>query len=348
MTVKWGVIGAGGIADRRTIPEGIVPAHNAELTAVMDIDKAIVKTVADKYDGVKSFTAEEDLVNDPDVEAVYIATPTCVHAKQTVVAAQAKKHVLCEKPMAMNLEECEEMIAACRENNVKLGLGYMMRFHAYHQQMKRMVEEGKLGNPVMGRAQLSCWYPPIEGAWRQKPELGGGGSLIDLGSHCIDVLEMMLGKVSEVYCSTASLIHAYQSEDTALVQLRFKSGAIGMVDACFNIPDASSKNALEIFGSRGSILARGTIGQMPDGDMSAFLEEDDKGYEAAQERDAVSGEMKIAPEPVNMYLAEIEHFSACIEKNEEPQISGEDGLWNLKIVLACYESAQSGKAVHVA
>ena len=347
MTIKWGVIGAGGIADRRTIPEGIIPAKNAELVAVMDVDEDKAKAVAQKYGNVKFYTREKELINDPDVEAVYIGTPTVFHYQQTCLAAEAKKHVLCEKPMAMNIQEAEQMIEACKKNRVKLGLGYMMRFHAYHLRAKEMVEQGQLGQMVMGRAQLSCWYPPIDGAWRQVPELGGGGSLVDLGSHCIDLLEMFMGKVTEVSCFTNTLVHSYQTEDTALILLRFDNGAYGIVDNCFNIPDASSKNILEIYGTKGSILAKGTIGQMPGGEMMAYLEKETKGWAAQQERTETPGEEKITPQPINMYQAEIEHFSDCIEKDEQPVISGENGLWNLKTTLACYESAKTGKVVTV-
>ena len=347
MSIKWGVIGAGGIADRRTIPEGIIPADNSELVAVMDVNENKAKEVAKKYGNIKYYSKEEDLVNNPDIDAIYIATPTYLHAKQTCLAAGSKKHVLCEKPMAMNVKECEEMIKVCNANNVKLSIGYMMRFHTYHKHLRKMIEEGELGRIVFGRAQLSCWYPPIEDAWRQNLQLGGGGSLIDMGSHCIDLLEMFIGKVSRVFCNTKSLVHNYSSEDTAVVLLEFQNGAQGVVDTCFNIPDNSSKNVLEIYGNKGSVLAKGTIGQMPGGEMITFIEKEKKDYNAKQEREFTSMEMKIELEPVNMYRAEIEHFSNCILNDEEPVITREDGLWNLKIVLACYESAKKGKLVRL-
>jgi len=125
-----------------------------------------------------------------------------------------------------------------------------------------MIDKGELGKLVMGRAQLTCWYPPIKGAWRQNPELGGGGSLIDMGTHCIDLLEMLMGKVIEVFCYKDHLVQSYPVEDTSVVLLKFESGALGIVDNHFNIPDASSENRLEIYGSKGSILARGTIRQL--------------------------------------------------------------------------------------
>ncbi len=348
MSVKWGVIGAGGIADRRTIPEGLMPAENAELVAVMDVDGERVKQVARKYGDLRYYTREEDLLGDKEIEAVYIATPTYLHHRQALMAATARKHILCEKPMAMNVKEAEEMITACQENKVKLSLGYMMRYHTYNRKIKEIIAEGRLGTLVMGRAQLSCWYPPIEGAWRQSPALGGGGSLVDMASHCIDLLEWLMGPVTEVSCFTSRLVHNYPVEDTATVLLRFKGEAQGLVDSHFNIPDASSESRLEIYGSKGSILAQGTIGQGSTGKMIARIEEEHKGYQAEQKREEVKEET-IVLETKNIYQAETENFSGCIlqGKDAQPSFTGEDGLRNLKIVLAAYESAKTGRTIAI-
>jgi len=344
MPIKWGVIGACGIADRRTIPEGIIPAKNVELVALMDIDEERLKEIARKYKNVRYYTKEEDLLKDKEIEAVYIATPTYLHHKQALLAAKAKKHILLEKPIAMNLREAEEIISICKENKVKLTLGYMMRYHSYHQKIKEMLDEGKLGKLVMGRAQLTCWYPPIKGAWRQELSLGGGGSLIDMGSHCIDLLEMFMGKVVEVSSCTGNLVQNYPVEDTAVVLLKFEEGALGVIDNHFNIPDASSENRLEIYGSKGSILVKGTIGQDSSGYMVARFEKEKKGYEAEQKREEIKEE-EISLKPVNMYKSEIEDFSRCILEDSEPSFTGEDGLRNLRVILAAYESAKEGKAV---
>ena len=346
MSVKWGVIGACGIADRRTIPEGIIPARNAELVALMDVDEERLKEISEKYGKVKYYTNEDDLINDSQVEVVYIATPTYLHHQQTLKAARARKHILCEKPMAMNLQQAEEMIKVCQKNRVKLTLGYMMRYHSHHRRIKELIDGGKLGTLVMGRAQLTCWYPPIEGAWRQKIELGGGGSLIDMGTHCIDLLEMFMGKAREVFCYTERLVQNYEVEDTAVVLLKFESGAVGVVDSHFNVPDVASENRLEIYGSKGSILARGTIGQDSTGYMVGRIQEEVGGYQAEQRRQEIKEE-EIKVEPVNIYQAEIEDFSRCILEDKEPSFSPELGFRNLKIVLAAYESAKTGKPIKI-
>ena len=344
--VKWGVIGACGIAKRRTISEGIIPAKDAELVAVMDIDEKEIKELSQKYGGVKYYTKEEDLLKNSDVQAVYIATPVCLHASQVIKAAKAGKHIFCEKQMAMTINECNKMIEVCKKNKVKFSLGYLMRYNVYHRKVKEMLEDGSLGTPVMARAQLSCWYPEIPLAWRQDPAKGGGGSLIDMGTHCIDLLEMFFGKTKAVSCFLANRAFKYPVEDTAIVNLEFQNGVIGIVDNCFSIPDASSKNRLEIYGTKGSILAQGTIGQAPGGEMYAYLEKEEKGYAAEQARTTSTAE-KITLTPINTYQAEIEDFSSCIEEDREPPFPGEDGLWNQKVVLACYKSAREKKAISI-
>jgi len=347
MAVRWGVIGAGGIAQRRTIPEGIIPSPDAELVAVQDVVEDAVKEVAAKFSVANAFTREADLLALEQVDAVYIATPTNVHAAQVKAAAAAGKHVLCEKPLGMTQQEVEEQIQVCRDVGVKLGTNFMMRMHACHARLKQMIQAGELGTPVFGRAELTCWYPPIPGAFRQDPALGGGGSLIDMGNHCIDLLEFLLGKVKQVSCFTGNLIQDYKSEDTAIASLRFESGAMGFVDNMFNVPDAAARNALEVYGSKGSVTAFGTIGQDSGGSLSAVIEKGDKDYDAAQVREPGAEEETITPEVVNMYQAHIDAFCKAIQTDAEPPITGEDGLWSHKVIEACYESARTGRIVDV-
>ncbi len=344
MKTKWGLLGSAGIARRRTIPEGIVRAKNAMLAAVFDVNGAANAEVAAQYKA-KACASKEELL-ESDVDIVYVATPAWLHCEQVVRAAKAGKHVFCEKPLGMTPAEGEMMLAACRDAGVKLGAGFMMRFHAQHQAALELVREGRLGVPVLGRAQLSCWYPPIEGAWRQDPQLGGGGSLMDLGGHCIDLLELFFGRVAGVQCLTGNLVHSYASEDTAVVLLDFVSGAKGVVDCLFNVPDAASRNRLELYGSLGSILAEGTIGQGELGKMEVILQEDAGEYAARQERGA-SGGVAISPAPVNMYRAEVEAFSQAVLDDAPPPVGGEDGLWSQKVLAACYKSAANGARVEL-
>lgn len=342
--IQWGVIGSGGIARRRTIPEGLVSATNAELVAVYDVQPGSNAEVAQTFHARAAGSVSELLAS--DLDAVYIASPPTVHCEQALACAQAGKHVLCEKPLGMTVAEAERMIAGCRSAGVQLGTAFMMRFHAQHQAALQLVREGRLGQPVLARAQLSCWYPPIAGAWRQDPATGGGGSLIDMGGHCIDLLEMFFGRVTAVSCFVKRLVQSYASEDAAVATLQFDSGAIGVVDTFFCIPDQSSQNRLELYGSQGSILARGTIGQGARGEMTAYLEAAG-GYDAQQARAAGEG-LVIAPEPVNMYRAEIEKFSQAILDGREPANHAQLGLQSQRVLTACYESAHSGCVVALA
>ena len=338
--VKWCVIGSGGIAKRRTIPEGIMKAENATLISVYDIDPEVNKIVAAQFGAVASPGIKELL--DSGIDAVYVASPANKHMEQVISCAMSKKHVLCEKPLGMTVAEAEKMIRVCEDKGVTLGVGLMMRFVEQHKAALEIIESGKLGKPVYGRAQLSCWYPPIDGAWRQDPTTGGGGSLMDMGSHCIDLLEMFFGKSKSVSCFINNIVHPYKSEDSAVVSVTFENGALGTVDTCFCIPDNSSRNVLELYGSGGSIIASGTIGQGQAGEMTAYIDSDLSGYNAAQERGAGKG-IEINPVPKNTYLAEIEEFGKSILENRQPSNSYSLGLRSQQVLEACYRSAKTGK-----
>ena len=340
--IKWGVIGSGGIARRRTIPEGIVSASNAEMVSLYDIDQKVNQTVATQYQAIACQTLEELLVS--DVDAVYIATPVNLHLEQVAMAAKAGKHVLCEKPLGLNRQEAERMGEIGSRYGITIGTAYMMGFSAQHLAAQQLIQQGKLGKPVFGRAQLSCWYPPIEGAWRQQLSSSGGGSLMDMGSHCIDLLEMFFGVVTRVSCMIRNSVHSYQPEDSALLHLEFANGALGSVDSFFCIPDESSKNRLELYGSKGSILASGTIGQEASGEMMAYFKEEESGYDPGQRRVNGNG-IVIQPVPVNTYQAEIEEFSNALLEQREPLNSFIRGLHSQYVLEACYESARSGRTI---
>jgi predicted dehydrogenase len=167
-----------------------------------------------------------------------------------------------------------------------------------------------------------------------------------MGGHSIDLLEMFFGKVKKVSCFINNTVHNYKSEDSAVVAMFFENGAMATVDTFFCIPDNSSKNVLELYGSNGGIIAKGTIGQGAAGEMVAFLESGAAGYDAAQARAAAEG-IAIAPTPVNTYKAEIEEFGNAIIENRQPSNNAELGLQSQKVLAACYKSAKTGKAVNV-
>lgn len=342
--IKWGVIGSGGIARRRTIPEGIIPAENSQLISVYDIDHEVNKTVADEFN-ILAVGSVEELLNS-GIDAVYIASPVNKHLEHITQCSKAGKHPFCEKPLGLTVSEAKKIVRTSQRACVILGTGFMMRFLAQHQAALKLIKEGSLGKPVFARAQLSCWYPPVREAWRQNPLTGGGGSLMDMGSHCIDLLEMFFGRIERVSCFVGNNVHSYKSEDSAVVSLYFENGALGTVDTFFCIPDNSSKNILELYGSKGSIIAKGTIGQGKSGEMTAYLEENNSNYDACQNRTGCDG-LIINPEQVNTYQAEIEEFSQAILEKREPVNNFKIGLLNQKILEACYKSASSGKVINI-
>ena len=328
--IRWGVIGSTGIALRRTIPEGILPAKNAELAAVYSRHKKNNAAVAKKF-GARAASSLEDLLRD-DVDAVYIATPNNVHLEQTHQAAAAGKHVFCEKPLGMNFAEAKKMLAICKKAKVNFGTAFMMRFHSQHQAALKLVRDGKIGQPVFARAQLAFWYPPIPGAWRQNFRQGGGGALMDLAGHCLDLLEMFFGKIVAVNCMTSRTVQKYETEDSGVVLAKFQNGALATVDTFFCVANAGSKNRLELYGSRGSILAENTLGQGEIGQMRGLFSE---------------GEIKISPKPVNTYRAEIEAFSREILEGQNSQESALRGLRSQILLAACYESARTKREIRV-
>ena len=169
---------------------------------------------------------------------------------------------------------------------------------------------------------------------------------MDMGGHCIDLLEMFFGPVKSVSCVIRNSVHKYKSEDSAVAMLEFKNGAIGTVDTFFCIPDNSSKNILELYGSKGSIIARGTIGQGSAGEMVAYLEGGAGGYDAQQSR--ASGEaIIISPTPANTYMAEVAEFSAAILEKRKAANSAAIGLQSQKVLDACYESALKHKTINI-
>jgi predicted dehydrogenase len=348
--IKWGVIGCGGIAARRTIPEFKKMVSNAELVSVMDINPQRAREVAAQFGVPHSCATEAELLAQ-DVQAVYIATPPNVHCRQTLQAAQAGKHVLCEKPIAISVDEVDRMEAACSKAGVKFMLAWCMRQNVYHKKARELVQSGALGKMVMGRAQLTCWYPPIPGAWRQDVSISHGGVLLDTGTHCLDLLEwIMETSVVEVTGFQDLLVHKYATriEDTSTVLVRFRNGAHGIIDNYFNIPDAAAQNALELFGTRGSIIAQGTIGQDPTGHMFSILQTQETGYDASQVRDTEANRQEYKLEGIGIYGQMITLFTDCILQDRQPPTSLANGRHSVQVVNAIYQAVRERRVVEVA
>jgi predicted dehydrogenase len=339
--VRFGVIGAGGIARRRSIP-AMLQAENISVQAVMDVVQA--QEIADEFGVPRAYDNLEGLLADPAIDAVYIASPLHCHLAQIQAAAACGKHILCEKPLAMTMAEAKEAVAACEAAGVYLQEGYMMSFHGAHQAIKGLIAAGKLGKIVSMRAQLSCWYPPIAGAWRQDPALGGGGALIDMATHLYDLLAFFAGPIRRLVAFTGRQIQDYPPEDSSTTLLEFANGAQATVEAFFCVPDEASRSRLEIYGSQGSIFAEGTIGQSQGGSVEGIFGLGTAGYDAVQTKD---GERSFAPisfTPVNPYLAEFAAFADCILAKRPPELNnGANALRVMAITEAAYASAKDGR-----
>jgi predicted dehydrogenase len=343
--VNIGVIGAGGIAYRKTIP-AMLKTRNCRLVAVMD--PVGVERIARAFGAAKSYTREEELLTDPEVQAVYIASPVYCHTRQIIMAAEAGKHILCEKPLCLNLRQAKEAVAACRKHKVLLQEGYMMKFHGAHRKIKELIDAGRLGQIVSMRAQLSCWYPRIEGAWRQDPRLGGGGALIDMATHLYDLLEYFAGPIRRVAALVGTLVQDYKSDDASTTLVEFKSGAHATVDCFYCIPDEASRTRLEIYGSQGAILTEGTVGQSKAGRMEGIFGLGAAGYDAAQDKDVARKLRRIAFPAVNPYAAECEYFADCVLAGRQPAINNaQNALHILAVTEAAYASARSRRMIAV-
>ena len=331
MALKWGIIGAGLISERNMIP-AMIKAENTELIAIMDVDGKRAKEISQKFSISKFYLSEEELLEDKDIDAVYIATPSYLHAKQVIKAAEHSKHILCEKPMALTLKDCEKMLIACERNNVKLSMGFMMRFHPYHLKAKEIIETKIIGEIIKVRAQWNFWYPPKDGLWRQDLHLGGGGCLMDVGIHCVDLLRFLVGEIDEVVALMGNVIFQYPVEDISTLLLKFKKGEQGIIDNSFSVDSANSLNGIEIYGTKGVIITKKTISCFAGGTMTTLIGGKEERYPASK---------------VDVYQKEIEDFVSSIKNKRKLSVEGKTGLHALKIVLAGYESAKLKKTVRI-
>src|SRR5438552_2690115 len=225
--VRWGLIGAGDIV-RKRVAGALKEARDSELVAVSRARADLVERFAREIGAPRWHASWRELVIDRDVDAVYVATPVRLHAEQTIAAAEAGKHVLCEKPMAMDAAECDRMIAACRANNVRLGVAYYRRFYPAVRRAADILGSGEIGDPVFAQMIASEPFDPRPGAprfWLVQRSESGGGPMADFGCHRVEVLLHLLGPVREVRSLVANVVLQREVEDTAVALLRFERGA---------------------------------------------------------------------------------------------------------------------------
>lgn len=336
MKIKWGVIGCGGIADRRTIP-GMMMAKNAELVAVMDTNLETAKRCKEKYNAKYAFAKTEDLLALKEIHAVYIASPVFCHKKQCELAAKAKKHILLEKPMGLSVNDSKEIAAVCEREGVKLGVAFMMRFHSYHQKMRDIISQGALGEIVSAKAQFTCWYPEAENSWRQNKSLSGGGAMLDMGIHAIDLIRYITGlEIAEISGFCGNQIFKYNVDDAGAGVYKMENGALCIVEASFNIPDSVSVSSLEFYGTKGSIIAKGTLSQVEEGNVEVLTINDAGGYDAQQNRSKVKP-IHLDVTFGNMYTKEIEAFGRAVLEESEIPVTSKEAIRSQKAIEDLYK-----------
>lgn len=336
---RWCVIGAGGIADRRTIP-AIMKDEDFSLVAVMDKSPEVAKRIGEKY-GVPYFTCEDEMFASVKCDAVYIGTPVFCHKEQALTALKYGVNVLVEKPVCMTTEEGKELLDAFRAAGRQLTVGYMMKHHSLHERAKAIIAEGGVGKVVNVRAQFSCWYPDIPGAWRQTFRLGGGGAFMDLGVHCAELVEDILGeKIVEVKSLCATSSFKYEVEDSAIVIFRTESGVLGHIDVNFNIPDIASESKLEIYGDGGYIVCEGTLGQTESGRLRHLYAPQGE-YEAMQNR-KVGEPVFYEGDGGDLYVKQLRAFGDILASGENDYTFAERAVHIQELVDMIYADAGIG------
>lgn len=345
--VKWGIIGAGGIAKRRTLP-AMKHVTNAEIVAIMDKNGEELIDISKKYGIPEIYTNEDDLLRNADIDAVYIATPVAFHKEQALKVLASEKHLLLEKPLGINKVESSEIVKASKEYDVKAGAAMIMRFHNGHQQIKQLIKDGILGDIVSTRAQLTCWFPEMKDNWRQSYATAGGGSLMDMGIHCIDLLSYILDdKAIKVGGIIENRTFQYEVEDMASALIQMSKGAVCYIDAHFNIPDNAAKRYLEIYGTKGSILANGTIGQDGGGEIMVTLSDQASGYNNQQERMNEEKGYKMSFEVGNMYAKQISSFSDCILNDTKPETTFDEAYTTMNVIDTIYRASKKNKFLQI-
>lgn len=223
--LNWVVIGIGDITTRRVIP-GIQAESRSHLYGVVTRDPGKAA-----HFGAKVWTTLDEALADPAMQVVYVATPVFLHAPQTIQSLRAGKHVLCEKPMAMNEAEARTMVRASEESGKTLGVAYYRRCYPKVRRAKELIERGVIGKPVFAELTNHMWFDGTGSrSWLVDPAKAGGGPLFDVASHRIDVLNFLFGKPLRVSSQLSNVVHHYAVEDNATVMIEYEGGVRGVVD----------------------------------------------------------------------------------------------------------------------
>ena len=318
-TLKWGLIGCGDIAHRRIGP-ALTELESCELQAVSRQHASELESCVAHLGAKRGYDDWKALLLDKTIEAVYIATPVHLHSEQTINAAKSGKHVLCEKPMAMNTVECEKMIDACNRNKVHIGVAYYRRFYPVVELMKTIIAKGEIGRVMF--IQINASETPLiladhPRSWLIKKEKAGGGVLMDFGCHRIEVMLNLMGRIAEVKGVTGKVYPENEVEDVATVSIKFENNACGVLTVMRG--GTINRDTVYIQGTNGSIQ----VENLNEGSIS--FKTGNRSYQDT------------LPKAENGHLPLIESFTQAILNNKAPKVDGNVGLGVQRVIEAAYK-----------
>ena len=339
MPLGWAIISVGQHPDLKIAP-AINAAHDAELVAVYSRDQGRAEAFAQKHGAAAAYDSLDALLGDPRVAAVFVASPNYLHAQHTVQAAKAGKHVLAEKPMATTLEDAVAMVRVCREQGVKLGVGYHLRTHPGHILARRVIGDGVLGRIALAQGQWGrgtrgqSSAPPRTGLrrwWGDPDAMGGAASMMGTGVHALDLLRFLLDQeVTQVAAITDGQTPQQPLENVAVTSLRFDGGTVATMTCGRLLPD--TQNDFAVYGSEGRVTGRATLWEARQGRVEVVSE--------------TVNQTQVCPgQYLGNFIAEIEDFHSAIKEDRAPAATGMDGLRVVQITLALIESAREGRSV---
>ncbi|MDX5474009.1 MAG: Gfo/Idh/MocA family oxidoreductase [Bacillaceae bacterium] len=333
-TLKIGVIGCGSIAKHRHLPEYANNEH-VEIVAVCDIVEERVNAFAEQYNA-EAYTNYEELLANPDIDAVSVCTPNYLHAPVSIAALKAGKHVLCEKPMATSKEEAEEMIQVAKQTNKKLMIAHNQRFVPSHQKARQLVASGELGKiysfrTAFGHGGPEGWSADGKDSWFFNKEEAFIGAMGDLGVHKTDLLRFILG---EEFVEVGAFIETSAKQntdvdDTAVCVLRTESGIIGTLAASWSYVSKEDNSTV--------IYAENAIVRLEDDPVSSVIVQ----YKTGEVVKYELGGIQTNDSGGQTGSKVIDQFVASIIDNVEPPVSGEEGLKSLQVVIAALASNET-------
>ncbi|WP_439617593.1 Gfo/Idh/MocA family protein [Shinella sp.] len=327
---RWGLIGASTIAKEWVI--GAIRATGGEIVSVMSTNAERGKAYAAEQGIAKSVTTLAEIVDDPGIDTVYISTTNELHRDQALAAAKAGKHILCEKPLAMSLDDARAMVQAAKDAGVVMATNHHLRNAATHGAMREAIKAGRIGTPLSARVFHAVYLPPHLQGWRLDRPEAGGGVILDITVHDTDTLRFVLDDdpAEAIAFAQAGGMGKAGLEDAVMGVLRFRNGVIAQFHDGFTTKFAET--GLEVHGTDGSLIGRNVMTQRAAGTVTL--------------RDA-NGEQELPLDHRNLYETALAAFHAAIKGEGKPSATGEDGVWSLATGLAVVEAARTGRAVRI-